>query len=192
MRNPPCWKRHSWIACWNASRDTAPRSLPSSVVLAVDKWSGAFLSDAERLLGFPLMKRSEMPPRRAWIRRRTTPRTQPSPGGTPRTRTPRKPSEFARIYHSRARVRWVKSLPCVACEAASWLFGDAPMPRSQNAHTETGGMGYKAGYETIVPLCASHHRRYDEHKAPFDTDEARQAIKDAAAATQAAWERYAA
>lgn len=61
------------------------------------------------------------------------------------------------------------------------------MPRSQNAHTVIDGMSRKAGYETIAPLCANHHRRYDRHLVPFDTPCARQAIKDAAVATQAAW-----
>jgi hypothetical protein len=55
----------------------------------------------------------------------------------------RKPSEFARIYGSKERVAWVKAQPCVVC-------GRGPC---ENAHTEVGGIGYKAGYETIVPLC---------------------------------------
>ncbi len=64
----------------------------------------------------------------------------------------RKPSEFARIYGSRERVTWVKSLPCLVAGGAC----EGPI---DNAHTATGGTGYKAGYKTIVPLCRYHHER---------------------------------
>lgn len=63
-------------------------------------------------------------------------------------RKPRKPSEYARIYGSRERVAWIKSLPCMEC-------GGTPC---ENAHITTGGMGRKAGADTIVPLCPKHHR----------------------------------
>jgi len=80
-------------------------------------------------------------------------RTPLSPRQPPRGRRKRRPSEFARIYGSKARVAWVKALGCVICGAVP----------SDNAHTAGGGTGYKAGYETIVPLCREHHRAYDEH-----------------------------
>ncbi|MHB1097872.1 MAG: hypothetical protein ACYC3F_17070, partial [Gemmatimonadaceae bacterium] len=57
----------------------------------------------------------------------------------------RKASEFTRTYHSRARLRWVKSLPCLACTAIAPLFGMTCGP-SDNAHTETAGAGRKADY----------------------------------------------
>jgi hypothetical protein len=90
-------------------------------------------------------------------------------------------SDFARIYHSRARVRWVKSLPCVGCTGRP----------SENAHTENGGMGRKADYPTIAPLCSSCHgyvHRYGirEFERAFGIN-----LKALARATQAAWERYA-
>jgi hypothetical protein len=56
---------------------------------------------------------------------------------------PRTRSEFARIYGSKARVEWVKSLPCLIC-------GRGPC---DNAHTENGGMGRKGDAASIVPLC---------------------------------------
>ena len=62
----------------------------------------------------------------------------------------RKARAFARAYHSEERVVWVKQLNCVVC-------GRTPC---DNAHTETGGTGRKAGYKTIVPLCSGvggHH-----------------------------------
>lgn len=126
------------------------------------------------------MKRVPMPPRKARMAR------------GPIARKPRKASEFRRVYGSRARVRWVKSLPCVACLAVSPIFGAISAGQSQNAHTVTGGMGRKAGSETIVPLCASHHRCYDQHQPPFDTPAARQAVIDAAAVVETAWQAHAA
>lgn len=62
----------------------------------------------------------------------------------------RRASEFARCYGSKARVAWVKSLPCIVA-----VCGVTP---SENAHTVTGGMGRKADADTIAPLCHSHHR----------------------------------
>lgn len=55
----------------------------------------------------------------------------------------RKPSEFRRIYGSRARVAVVKRLPCAICLCSP----------CDNHHTRNGGTGRKAGWETIVPLC---------------------------------------
>lgn len=60
----------------------------------------------------------------------------------------RRQSEFARAYHSKERVEWVKSLPCCVCSTVP----------SDNAHVGNGGAGRKAGYESIVPLCREHHR----------------------------------
>ena len=60
---------------------------------------------------------------------------------------------FPHEYHSGERVEWVRSLPCVVpgCERRP----------CDNHHTEAGGMGIKAHYSTIVPLCSGfngHHR----------------------------------
>jgi len=101
------------------------------------------------------MKRSK-PLRRTPLR--------PAPGQPPRGRKPikrkkRPAGEFARIYGSKARVAWIKALGCVICGAVP----------ADNAHTVGGGTGYKAGYETIVPLCREHHRAYDEHRLPETT-----------------------
>jgi hypothetical protein len=91
----------------------------------------------------------------------------------------RKARAFARAYGSRERVRWVQSLPCVGC-------GGGP---SDNAHTATGGTGYKADAETIAPLCRPCHQAYDQHRAPFDTALAREAVQLQAAVTAAQWDR---
>lgn len=62
----------------------------------------------------------------------------------------RRTSEFARTYGSKARVAWVKALPCsvMFCE-------NAPC---ENAHIANAGAGRKADYRFIVPLCPHHHR----------------------------------
>ena len=99
----------------------------------------------------------------------------------------RKPSEFARIYGSKARVEWVKSLPCCVCRLRGLLEKNQHAGESYNAHTENGGMGYKAGYETIAPLCARHHMQFDQHIAPFDKPSMRLAVRALAADTHAAW-----
>ena len=63
----------------------------------------------------------------------------------------RKPAEFKRVYHSVPRVEFVKALPCCVCFRRRG---------SENHHVRNGGMGRKAGYSTIVPLCFECHERY--------------------------------
>lgn len=86
-------------------------------------------------------------------------RTPLRPGAPPKrsgriTRKPRSASEYARIYGSRARVRFVTRLPCFACGYA----GEYPR---QNAHTQVDGMSRKAHYTTILPLCGPCHAKQD-------------------------------
>lgn len=99
------------------------------------------------------MKRTPMPPRSRPMARAAMKRKS------------RSVSEFARIYGSRARVAWIKAQPCVACGRVG---------QSENAHTESGGMGRKADAEFIVPLCILDHRRI--HAWGVLTFEARYAI----------------
>lgn len=68
----------------------------------------------------------------------------------------RKKSEWARAYHSKERVEFVKSLPCRVPTCAA-------MSPSENAHAETGGTGRKADYDKILPLCTKHHRELHDH-----------------------------
>jgi hypothetical protein len=111
------------------------------------------------------MKRTGFKPRASRITR-----------GKPIARKRRKPEEFARIYGSRERVEWVKSLPCLYCAALSPFLAAATVGQSQNCHTVTGGTGRKAGYETIIPLCAKHHRMFDEYAGPFADTAVREAL----------------
>jgi hypothetical protein len=90
----------------------------------------------------------------------------------------RRAKEFARCYGSETRVLWVQSLACVGCGATP----------SQNAHTIGGGGSRKANADTIAPLCAECHRRYDHYRPPFDVPERREAIRLHAAFTAARWE----
>jgi hypothetical protein len=76
-------------------------------------------------------------------------RTKSLPRGTKTLGRNRKRTaeNFARCYHSVARVEWVKSLPSV-------VSGRGPCV---NAHAIGDGAGRKAGYETIVPLTQDEH-----------------------------------
>ena len=49
-------------------------------------------------------------------------------------------------------------------------------------------MGRKARYDTVVPLCPTHHRRYDEYRAPFDDDAERDWLKARAVEIEALWQ----
>lgn len=85
------------------------------------------------------MKRSPMPPRKSpMARSRITPKK-------------RSAAETQRIYGGEDRRAWIASLPCSvpAC----------PRTPSENAHTRTGGVGRKADADTVIPLCAVHHRQ---------------------------------
>ena len=101
----------------------------------------------------------------------------------------RKAKNFARAYHSKARVEFVKSLPCTYCWGLSPFFAMAP-GTSHNAHTVGGGTSRKADYTTIIPLCASHHTRYDEHQPPFDKAKIRSAMVRAATVVERMWQAH--
>lgn len=106
---------------------------------------------------------------------------------SPMKRGQRKPSETLRVYGPPVRRAFVTALPCVYCVAISPIFALVGGKRHQ-AHVETGGMGRKADANKIVPLCASHHRRYDEHQFPFDSDETREWVKAQAPVIEALWQ----
>ena len=61
----------------------------------------------------------------------------------------RSAAEYARIYGSVARVKWVESLPCLA---APLCWGTI-----ENHHVKVGGVSMKADAKYIVPLCSRHH-----------------------------------
>jgi hypothetical protein len=106
----------------------------------------------------------------------------------PRVNRQRKSKNWIRSYGSVDRVKFVQRLPCVGC-------GRRP---SENAHTISGGKSRKADANTIAPLCGDIpplgiigcHTKYDEHKAPFDTEEARDRVKAWAVAVEAEWQSH--
>lgn len=104
-------------------------------------------------------------------------------GGPPRKSNPaRRKKEFQRTYHSAARVEFVKALPCAASGMDDGCGGPI-----ENAHTRTDGMGRKAGYNTIAPLCRKHHSAYDERRGLLASPWARYLVIITAAKVQAAW-----
>lgn len=88
----------------------------------------------------------------------------------------RSAADYARIYGSRRRVQWIKAMPCAAC-------GHISADGNHNHHTENGGMGRKAGYATIVPLCPYHHEA--SNLARLD----HAALRRTAAAIERLWQR---
>ena len=60
----------------------------------------------------------------------------------------RRAAEFERAFGGADRAAWVKRQPCLVC-------GRRP---SENAHTHSAGMGYRADARHVVALCARHHR----------------------------------
>lgn len=106
----------------------------------------------------------------------------------------RRASEFARCYHSKERVAFVKSLPCAACGFVGF---------SQNAHVVddgTKGGGRKSGYGCIAPLCGPRPAfifgvTYPGCHHIYDTDPYRLRMRyvtfnewQAARDTEAAWQ----
>ena len=72
---------------------------------------------------------------------------------SPIKRRGRSVEDFARVYGSKERVRWVKNLPCIFCGAQTGMC--------QNAHIRNGGLSRKADACFIVPACFTCHRRMD-------------------------------
>jgi hypothetical protein len=108
----------------------------------------------------------------------------------PKVNVERQAKDVPRKYGPVARRRWVKSLPCIYCVTVLPILAQAIEWRCENAHVETAGKGYKADYTKIVPLCHTHHTRYDRHLPPFDHESVRQAIKDCAPRIEAAWQAH--
>ena len=98
----------------------------------------------------------------------------------------RKAREFARCYHSEERVRFVKTLPCVAC-----LPSRVPTEPSENAHIPSrSGVGRKGDYDQIVPLCRPHHSVLHETVPLVFEDTYYVNLAFCAVATEARWQSW--
>jgi hypothetical protein len=91
-------------------------------------------------------------------------------------------SEFARIYGSRARTVFVKSLRCTVGICVGWPV--------EQAHTQNGGMGRKGDAASIVPMCFWHHKwlhsmGVESFRQRFGVD-----LDAAAAETERRWQEY--
>lgn len=82
----------------------------------------------------------------------------------------------------------MKSLGCVYCTAVSPFFGIQTVGKCHNAHTENGGRGRKGDYTSIIPLCPTHHRMYDQHEKMFAVKVVRDGLKATAEEVQKRWE----
>lgn len=89
----------------------------------------------------------------------------------------RKASEFARCYHSKRRVSWVKGLPSV-------VSGESPC---DNVHVRGDGAGRKAGYEYIIPLTRAEHRELHQIGARSFERKCKVFLLMEAARTMSAW-----
>ena len=67
----------------------------------------------------------------------------------PRTNPKRQKVNRLRVYHSTERIGFVASLPCIVLQC--W---DGPC---HGHHTAVDGMGRKGPYQSVVPLCPTHH-----------------------------------
>lgn len=97
------------------------------------------------------MRRRKLLPRKASLRPKTPMR---------KVNTARKAKEWQRAYGSPERCDFVNWYGCVVC-------GYTPC---ENAHLENDGMGRKANYDLIVPLCPTHHREQEGRTQAFQRD----------------------
>lgn len=108
-------------------------------------------------------------------KKRLTSKVKPKPRQRIKAK-PRSSVEFQRVYGSKRRVEFVKRMGCCVC-------GKTPC---ENAHIKSGGMGRKADYRDIIPLCSACHRLQHQHgwKA-IKLDQ--QLLEGLAYMTQVAW-----
>lgn len=93
---------------------------------------------------------------------------------------PRKASERERIYGPRGFQDWLHRLPCIVCGHRGDIHAH---------HYRSDGMGRKAGWDTIVPLCVACHRLvHDIGRRRFEALK-RVDLEAQAKRVQAAWER---
>lgn len=98
-----------------------------------------------------------MKPRKPIPRRVPLPRSTTGIARTAvkRVNTKRKAHRFAQNYESQARVRWVKTRPCVVP-----FCYDGPCV---NGHVRVAGAGLKGPSHEIAPFCRRHDDEYTNY-----------------------------
>jgi hypothetical protein len=94
----------------------------------------------------------------------------------------RRQTEFARCYHSKARVQWVKARACLVANAQC----RQPIENAHVTDDGTKGMGRKSGFACIAPLCRFHHFELHIIGPEFESRYG-VSLAFAAAQTQLAW-----
>lgn len=105
-------------------------------------------------------------------------------------RKKRKPSEFARIYGSRERVRWVKSEPCIATLGGKMAACYGPIDNAHVTRDDQGGTGRKSGYRCIAPCCRRHHNILHVMGARFFEENYAVSLEAQAMQTEARWQLH--
>lgn len=98
----------------------------------------------------------------------------------------RRAAEWERAYGSKARVEFVKALPCCVCGSRYGV---------QNAHVGShveAGMGRRGDADTVAPLCLDCHAAQEGRTAAFEAARGLPAgfLARAAAETEASWQRH--
>lgn len=85
----------------------------------------------------------------------------PDPKPKKPSESARKKREWLRKYGSKERVVFINDLDCATCERPAG-DGSAGNPKNQNSHIETGGTGFKSGFQYIIPQCFTCHNAMPE------------------------------
>ena len=123
---------------------------------------------------------------------------EPARGGgrKPTKRKRRTPSEFRRIYGSKERVGFVKSLPCANCNIRDGFYDGLVMWAVVNAHVRNSGTGRKGPYTAIIPLCETpdragcHDVQHDVGWLALSALDTREKREAAATRTEELWQSH--
>lgn len=100
----------------------------------------------------------------------------------------RRRSEFARCFHSKARVEFVKSLAC--CATGRFATPADPIDNAHVCDDGSKGAGRRSGYACIAPLKRSAHRLLHVNPRKFREKFGHFNWSAMAAYTDAQWENF--
>ena len=92
-------------------------------------------------------------------------------------------AEFERVYGPPGRREFVEGLPCIV----NSVICTAP---SHNHHTKNGGMGRKADFDAIVPLCFDHHQEIHTTGAETFAQRYWLNLRESARLTESLWQDH--